>query len=89
MSPRAAWLALGLLALAACTTYETPEQTAQRRAASCTAAGFAPGSDSYKLCILLQRNDDRLGAVERRLGFIEQDTRVLPYGYGGPYGYWR
>ena len=73
-------LTLGLLALVgACATPETPEQRQVRLAQNCAASGFKPDSDSYRLCLLIQQQSDRLAVVERRLSFIEQDTRFPPF----------
>lgn len=78
----AAFAALALLA--GCAAAETPAQYQARLRQSCTDAGFIEGSESYRLCLLLQDNNARLDALESRLRFIEQDTRFSgPRGYGG------
>ena len=81
----AAFMALALLGGCAVPTPETPEEAQMRRGLSCTEAGFAPGSENHRLCILLQQTNERLAAVERRLSFIEQDVRFPPL---GPSRYW-
>jgi hypothetical protein len=70
--------------LAGCATPppETPEQTAERRSLSCLEAGFAKDSDAYRVCLLLQRQSDRLDAMEQRLRLIESQTV-----YGPPFPY--
>ena len=65
---------------------ETPAEAAARRQASCQEAGFAEGTPDFRLCLILQQTNERLGAVERRLAWIEQQTR-LPGPYFGP-GWW-
>ena len=64
---------------------ETPEERAARLQGDCTAAGFQPATEAFRLCLLLQQQDERLAALERRLGFIEQDVRLPPL---RPYRYW-
>lgn len=72
--------ALAALALAGCaaTPPETAEQTAERRQASCVEAGFAKDSDAYKVCLMLERQNDRLDDLERRLRNIESQTIYTP-----------
>lgn len=86
MRPAAPALAL-LLAVAACATgpTETPVERQARLNADCVAAGFQRDTEAYRLCLLLQEQGERLGALERRLGFIEQDVRFPRF--GGFYGY--
>jgi hypothetical protein len=53
--------------------------------AACSAAGFQSGSDAERLCLLLQETNRRLEGVERRMNFLEVDTRRLSgYGRCGP-----
>ncbi len=49
--------------------------------AACSAAGFQSGSDAERLCLLLQETNRRLEWVERRLNFLEVDSRRWS-GYG-------
>ncbi len=81
-------LALLLLPLAGCATAppETPAERVARQGADCAAAGFQRDTEAYRLCLLLQEQSERLGALERRLAFIEQDVRFPPFvGRYGPY----
>jgi hypothetical protein len=83
MSPtKPAALAL-LLLLGACAAVarETPAEQQARLQADCAAAGFQRDTEAFRLCLLLQRTDERLAAVERRLAFIEQDTRFAGFPY--------
>jgi hypothetical protein len=61
---------------------ETPEEAQARRSLSCQQAGIPEGSPEFRLCVLLQQTNERLDAVERRLGWIEQDVRFPPPFYG-------
>lgn len=76
-----------VLPLAACATAppETPAERVARQGADCTAAGFQRDTEAYRLCLLLQEQNERMGALERRLAFIEQDVRFPRF--GGFYGY--
>ena len=60
------------------------EQAAMRRAIACNESGFPKDSDSYRLCLLLQQQNDRLTLMEERLRRIE--TQTFPYATG-PYPY--
>lgn len=61
-------------------TPETPAEALTRRQASCTEEGFEAGTPDFRLCVLLQQTNERLAAVERRLGALEQDwTLTRPY----------
>jgi hypothetical protein len=66
---------------------ETPEQVAERRQESCTQAGFAEGSEGYRLCLLIQETNERLALLERRLAYMESDV-YLRGGIYAPYRYW-
>jgi hypothetical protein len=78
----AALFALALpLAGCAAAARETPVERQARLQADCTAAGFTRDTEAFRLCLLLQETDERLAAVERRLGFIEQDTRFAGFPY--------
>ena len=83
--------ALLLLTLAGCATAppETPAERVARQGADCTAAGFQRDTESYRLCLLLQEQSERMAALERRLAFIEQDVRFGGFGGGRfpPYGF--
>ena len=84
--------ALLLLTLAGCATAppETPAERVARQGADCTAAGFQRDTEAYRLCLLLQEQNERLAALERRLAFIEQDVRFPRLGgYYGPGPYFR
>lgn len=76
---------IGLTALAGCAATETPAEYQARLAQSCRDAGFVENTESYRLCTLIQDNNARLEALDRRIRFIEQDTRFI--GRGG-YDYW-
>jgi hypothetical protein len=65
---------------------ETPAEAAARREVSCTAFGFTVDTPDFRLCLLLQQTNERLAAVEQRLSWVEQNTR-LPGPYFGP-GWW-
>jgi hypothetical protein len=69
-------LVVALLLLGGCATVapETPEQTAQRHAIACREAGLAADSDAGRLCVLIERQNDRLAALEQRLRIIETET---------------
>ena len=66
---------------------ETPQQVAERRAADCGQLGFTPDSEGYRLCLLLQDTNERLGYLERRLAWIESDVLSRP-GWYGPRRWW-
>lgn len=80
-----ACLLLGLLLVAGCATPLTPEERVARLNADCTAAGFERDSEAFRLCLLIQQTNERLDSMERRLRFIEQDTRFYP---GFPHRWW-
>ena len=70
----------GLALLAGCASVrsETPQERQARFQAACNEAGFKADTEAYKLCLLIQQQNDRLTAVERRLGFIESDVNAPP-----------
>ncbi len=70
------------LSLAACAPGPTPEEIQAFDSAVCDEAGFAPGSDSFRLCLLLQTTNRRIELLERRLTFIELDVRSRAAWYG-------
>ncbi len=78
---RPAALLTALLLLAGCTAAarETSEERTARLNAGCTAAGFKPDTESFRLCLLIQQTNDRLDSVERRLRFIDQDISAPGY----------
>lgn len=80
-------LIVAALVVGGCATgpVETPEQAAERRAADCTAAGFTGGSDAYRLCLMIQRQDERLATMENRLRFIEGQSVGAMGPYWGPW----
>ena len=85
MSPRHAALA-GLLLLAACAAVrpETPEERQARYQAACNEAGLQKDSEAYRLCLLIQQQNDRLAVLERRLAYIESEVSTPIY----PYRWW-
>ena len=64
-------LALSALLLVGCAQPPTPEELAARRAASCREAGLAPDTEAGRLCLLLEAQNERLEALERRLQLLE------------------
>ena len=83
--------AVVLVAVAGCAAApgETSVERAARLGADCAAAGFQKDSEAFRLCLLLQGQDERLAALERRLAFIEQDVRFDGFGgYRGRYPHW-
>lgn len=80
LRPAAALLLLATLAGCSTVPPETQAEAAARRSVSCAEAGFARDTSDFKLCLLLQEANERLDAMDRRLRFIEQDTRLT-----GPY----
>ncbi len=68
--------------LAGCQTLAEQERAAaEERRASCLEAGFAEGTDAYRLCLLLERTNERLARVERRLELLDSElTRVWAWG---------
>lgn len=82
MSLRLAAIAgLALLAGCATTPPETPQERQARFQAACNEAGFKADTEAYKLCLLIQQQNDRLSAVERRLGFIQSQVDTPPLFY--------
>jgi len=79
-------LALGTLAGCASTPPETIEQAQERRALSCSEAGFTKDTDDWRLCLLIQQQNDRLTVMEKRLSSIELQTfgagPIFPYRWG-------
>lgn len=82
-------LVLMLLLLGGCATQpqETPEQAAERRLVSCREAGFTPDTEAWRLCLLIERQNDRLSEMERRLRIIDSQTLAPPF-YGPGRWYW-
>jgi hypothetical protein len=80
----------GLLLLAGCAAGvpETPQEREARFQAACNQAGFKADTEAYKLCLLIQQQNDRLDAVERRLGFIQSDLNSPPLFYPYPHRWW-
>ena len=55
-------------------------QALVRRQLDCTELGFAEGTPDFRLCVLLQQTNEHLASVDRRLTWIEQNTRFSrPY----------
>jgi hypothetical protein len=80
-----------LLALAGCAASpppETAEQAAARRAISCTEAGLTKDSEAWRLCLLIQQQNDRLNVVEDRLRTIELQTIGGPYPFPSRWGWY-
>ena len=77
----------GLLLLAGCASFrpETPEEQQARFQAACNQAGLKPDTESYRLCLLIQQQNDRLAVLERRLSYIETQVSSPIY----PYRWWR
>ncbi len=66
------------LFLTACQSPARMEAERRAEAArSCAETGFRNGTDDYRICLLLQRLSDRLGAVEQRLDLIDLEIRRL------------
>ncbi len=60
------------------------ESAAERRAAfeaaiseSCRSQGFTEGTDAFRMCLLLERTNARIGILENRLDQLELDIRRL------------
>ena len=86
----AALAGLALLAGCASVAPESPQERQARFQAACNQAGFKADTEAYKLCLLIQQQNDRLDAVERRLGFIQSDLNSPPLFYPYyPYRWWR
>jgi hypothetical protein len=64
-------LLVSLALLLGCVPPPTPEELAARHVASCREAGLAPDTDAGRLCLLLEAQNDRLMALERRLQLLE------------------
>jgi hypothetical protein len=83
MRCRLGWMLPVLAAgLGGCTVppQETPAEALVRRQLDCTESGFAEGTPDFRLCVLLQQTNEHLASVDRRLTWIEQDTRFSrPY----------
>ncbi len=57
--------------LLGCVPPPTPEEVTAQHVASCREAGLAPDTDAHRLCLLLEAQNDRLLALERRLLLLE------------------
>jgi hypothetical protein len=60
------------------------ESAGQRRAAfeaaiseNCRSQGFTEGTDAFRMCLLLERTNARIGILENRLDQLELDIRRL------------
>ena len=62
---------LSLALLLGCVPPPTPEEVAARHVANCREAGLTPDTDAHRLCLLLEAQNDRLIALERRLQLLE------------------
>ena len=74
-------LLTALLLLAGCATAarETPEERTARLNADCTAAGFKPDTESFRLCLLIQHTNDRLDWSSAACASIDQDIGAPGY----------
>ena len=77
--------ALLLLGGCAAAARETPAERVARLQDDCAAAGFQKDSEAFRLCLLIQAQNERLAALERRVAFIQQDVSFPPLGY---YRWW-
>lgn len=82
------WVLASGLSLAGCQSAAELEQAAvEARRTSCLEAGFAEGSDAYRLCLILQETQDRIARVERRIDFLDAEIsglRTFGRWYGWP-----
>jgi peptidoglycan hydrolase CwlO-like protein len=74
------------LACASCMSQEEiQQQLAAEQHQRCTAAGFPPTSDSYRLCLLIEGQNQRIDALQRQVQIVQTDIRQLltvrPYIY--------
>lgn len=69
--------------LAGCqSTAELEQAAAAARIEDCKAAGFAEGSDAFRLCLLIKRTDERIERVERRIDFLDAElSRAATFGW--------
>ena len=73
-------LLLALLPLAACVEPLAPADLARIDQETCAEAGFAPNADAFKLCLLIQDQNRRIGLLESevtRLG-LRSDSFLYP-----------
>lgn len=71
-------LPLLTLAVAACVPQEEIErQLVEQQHARCATAGFQPASESYKLCLLIEAQNQRIEALQRQVLFLQTDIRQL------------
>lgn len=71
---------LALLPLAACAEPLAPADLARIDRRTCEEAGFAQGADAFRLCLLIQDQNRRIGHLESevtRLG-IRSDSLLYP-----------
>jgi len=74
-------VALGLVLAGCQSTAELEQAAAEARRASCLEAGFAEGSDAYRLCLILQETQDRIARLERRIDLLDSElSRVWTWG---------
>ena len=80
-------IALIASALAGCALgqpAETPEQIAERHTLSCAEAGLTRDGEAWRLCLLIQQQNDRLAVIESRLRRVETQALsppIFPYGW--------
>jgi hypothetical protein len=67
-----------MLALAGCqSAAEIERAAAEARRTSCLEAGFTEGTDAYRLCLILQEAQDRIGRLERRIDLLDSELSQL------------
>ncbi len=78
-------LSLALACTGCMSQQEIEQQQALQQHQRCTAAGFPPDSDSYRLCLLIEAQNQRVDALQRQMQFLQTDIRQLytvrPYIY--------
>lgn len=77
-------LAAGLLVAGCQSTAELERAAIEARRTSCLEAGFAEGSDAYRLCLILEETQDRIARLERRIDFLDAEISSLR-----TFGRWR
>jgi hypothetical protein len=78
-------LSLALACAGCMSQQEIQQQLAAEQHQRCTAAGFPPASDSYRLCLLIEAQNQRIDALQRQVQIVQTDIRQLltvrPYIY--------
>ena len=70
-------LSLGLACAACVPQEEIEQQLVQQQHERCDAAGFPPASDGYKLCLLIEAQNQRIESLQRQVQFLQTDVRQL------------